>query len=164
MTIILIYLAAALAMVTAVIYAKRVLSVKIEGDNKEQENRFKEISGAISEGAMAFLSREYKYVAIFVLCFSVFIVLTLDHKDSAIHEGWYSAIAFIIGAFTSSVSAFLGMKIATLGNVRTTIQARKGLSEAFRVAFDSGAVMGFRFDWSSSIWFDHNVCCIRILC
>jgi K(+)-stimulated pyrophosphate-energized sodium pump len=131
-------------MLTAAFYAQRVRSVPIEGDNAQQVAKFNEISGAIAEGAMAFLSREYRYVAGFVGVFAVLMLLLLDSAETTeIHEGVYSAIAFLLGALTSSVSAFLGMKIATMGNVRTTIRARKGLSEAFKVAFESGSVMGF---------------------
>lgn len=139
----LIYGSAALSMLAAAFYAQRVRAVPIEGDNPEQVARFKEISGAIAEGAMAFLSREYKYVAGFVAFFAILIVLLLDNAATPIHEGVFTALAFLFGAVTSSLSAFLGMKIATMGNVRTTIRARKGLSEAFKVAFESGSVMGF---------------------
>ncbi|HYX35455.1 MAG TPA: V-type H(+)-translocating pyrophosphatase [Oligoflexus sp.] len=144
MVVTLIYGSAALAMLTAAFYARRVVSVPIEGDNPQQVAKFNEISGAIAEGAMAFLSREYRYVAGFVAFFAVLMYLLLDN-DATIdhHEGMFSALAFLLGAVTSSLSAFLGMKIATMGNVRTTIRARKGLSEAFKVAFESGSVMGF---------------------
>ncbi|WP_218109886.1 V-type H(+)-translocating pyrophosphatase [Oligoflexus tunisiensis] len=143
MVVTLIYGSAVLAMLTAAFYAQRVRSVPIEGDNAQQVAKFNEISGAIAEGAMAFLSREYRYVAGFVAAFAVLMVLLLNNAETEIHEGVFSAVAFLLGALTSSVSAFLGMKIATLGNVRTTIRARKGLSEAFKVAFESGSVMGF---------------------
>ncbi|NRA66451.1 MAG: V-type H(+)-translocating pyrophosphatase [Pseudobacteriovorax sp.] len=131
-------------MAAAGYFANSVRKVKVVGDTPEQEAKFKEISGAISEGAMAFLSREYQYVGVFAILFAAFMAFTLDHSSTThINEGIYSALAFLIGAGTSSLSAFLGMKIATLGNVRTTIRAKKGLSEAFDVAFQSGAVMGF---------------------
>jgi K(+)-stimulated pyrophosphate-energized sodium pump len=139
----LIYAAAVLAILTAVYYSRQVSSIPITGDNPEQVSKFKEISGAIAEGAMAFLSREYKYVAAFSIGFAVFMTLALDHAGTELNEGLYSAIAFLIGAATSSASAFMGMKIATIGNIRTTIKARNNLSDAFKVAFNSGAVMGF---------------------
>ena len=69
-------------------------------------------------------------------------VLDVDGKEQ-INEGFYSALAFLFGAIISCLCAFLGMKIATLGNVRTTVKATDSLPGAFRVAFDSGAVMGF---------------------
>lgn len=143
MVVYLIYASAILAMVTAAIFAKKVAAVPIEGDNPEQVKKFKEISGAIAEGAMAFLAREYKYVAAFVAIFAIIMVFLLDNPETPTHEGLLSAFAFLFGAIVSSISAFLGMKIATMGNVRTAIRARKGLSAAFKTAFESGAVMGF---------------------
>ena len=139
-----IYGSVALAMATAAFYAQRVKAVVVEGDNPAQLAKFNEISGAIAEGAMAFLSREYRYVASFVAVFAVLMFFLLDNAATPdLNEGFFSAAAFLFGAIVSSLSAFLGMKIATLGNVRTTIRARKGLSEAFKVAFESGMVMGF---------------------
>lgn len=143
--VVIIYVCAMLAILAAIVYAAKVRAVSIEsGGNAQEVSRFKEISDAIAEGAMAFLSREYKYVAAFAVAFAAVIYLTLDLSDTPdINEGAYSAVAFLVGAVVSSLSAFLGMKIATLGNVRTTVMARKGIADAFRVAFQSGAVMGF---------------------
>jgi K(+)-stimulated pyrophosphate-energized sodium pump len=92
---------------------------------------------------MAFLGSEYKYVSIFVGVFAVLIFLLLNDANTELHEGLYSAIAFVAGAAISSVCAFLGMKIATQGNVRTAVRAKQGIGAAFSVAFNSGAVMGF---------------------
>lgn len=134
---------AAVGIFAAFFYATRVKKVAIEGRNEQEVARFNEISGAISEGAMAFLRQEYTYVGVFTVAFAAFITFALNESGTAINEGVFSAVAFLAGAFTSSVCAFLGMKIATIGNVRTTIMARKDLGKGFRVAFDSGAVMGF---------------------
>jgi len=140
-----IYGCAALALAAALFYSRRVLAVSIEGSGATPEAtaKLKEISTAIAEGAMAFLAREYKYVGAFVAAFAVLMVVLLNEADSALNEGLFSAIAFVAGAFTSSVCAFLGMKIATLGNVRTSVMAQKSIGDAFQVAFNSGAVMGF---------------------
>ncbi len=138
----LIYGSAALALVTALIFAKKVLSHPIVG-TPEEVRKFKEISGAIQEGALAFLSAEYKYVAYFCLAFSLIIYFALGHTNEGLNAGLYSSIAFLAGAFTSTIAAFLGMSIATKANVRTTIAARTGLAAAFEVAFSAGAVMGF---------------------
>lgn len=140
-----IYACALLAIAAAAIYARKVMAIPIEGSGTAEEvGKFRSISGAIGEGAMAFLNREYTYVGIFAFAFAIFMLLTLnDARTPDLHEGFFSAAAFLAGAFTSSLSAYLGMKIATVGNVRTTIQARKGIGEAFSVAFNSGAVMGF---------------------
>jgi K(+)-stimulated pyrophosphate-energized sodium pump len=120
------------------------MKIRIDGSGTAAEvERLKSISSAISEGAMAFLNREYTFVGIFAAAFALFMYFALNDSQSELNEGLYSAIAFIAGAVTSSCCAYMGMKIATLGNVRTTVQARIGISEAFRTAFDAGAVMGF---------------------
>lgn len=134
---------ALLALVAAGVFAKNVLAVKVADPDEVVLARFKEISGAIADGAMAFLWREYKVVAIFSVAFAALMLLVLNDPATAIHEGVFSSIAFLVGALISSLCAFLGMKIATLGNIRTTIRAREGMSAAFKVAFNSGAVMGF---------------------
>lgn len=138
----LIYGCCLIALLSAVIFAKRVLSIPISGSQTEVE-RFKNISSAIEEGAMAFLKSEYKYVAIFCSLFAIVIFFALGQSTGHAYAGLYSAISFLSGAFVSSLAAFLGMMIATKGNVRTTISARANLSSAFKVAFESGAVMGF---------------------
>lgn len=143
MLVYLIYGCAFLALAVAGYFASKVSSIQIEGDNSEQTERFKEISGAIAEGAMAFLSREFRYVGIFVCAFALFMFFALNESHTSVNEGLYSSVAFLAGSIISLFSAWVGMKIATTGNVRTTIKARQGLSEAFDVAFGSGAVMGF---------------------
>lgn len=141
MTVYFIFSCAILALVAAAIYAKKVTSVVVQG-NEAEVSRLKFISGAIAEGAMAFLKAEYKYVALFCAAFAAIILFSLNTEGSAIHTGLYTAGAFIAGAVTSSLCAFLGMHIATKGNVRTTVNARQGLKSAFATAFHSGAVMG----------------------
>ncbi len=141
--IFLIYGCAALSLVAALVFARRVISIKVESAPAANVARLKEISGAIADGAMAFLAREYKYVGLFALAFAAVILVSLNNPATELNEGLYSAIAFLAGAFTSSLSAFLGMKIATMGNVRTTIKAQENIAAAFKVAFESGAVMGF---------------------
>jgi K(+)-stimulated pyrophosphate-energized sodium pump len=140
-----IYICSILALVTALVYAKKVISIRV-GDEKPtpQDAKLIEISQAISEGAMAFLVREYKVIAIFIVFMAIAIFLLLDNKETVgFHEGLYTSIAFVFGATISCLSGFIGMKIATMGNVRTAQAAKTSISKAFRVAFDSGAVMGF---------------------
>ena len=106
-----------------------------------------EIQEAISLGASSFLQTEYKYMGIFMLGFSVVIFLFLGGQDgfsvAATQHATFSTIAFVNGAATSILCGYLGMKIATYANARTALEARKGVCEAFVVAFRSGAVMGF---------------------
>ncbi|WP_425448547.1 sodium-translocating pyrophosphatase [Dethiothermospora halolimnae] len=97
-------------------------------------DRMKEIASHIQEGAMAFLSREYKSLAIFVIV--LFIIL-------AFGIGIETAIAFIVGALFSALAGFFGMRVATKANVRTANAAKKnGMNKALTVAFSGGAVMG----------------------
>ncbi|PSS07532.1 Pyrophosphate-energized vacuolar membrane proton pump (H(+)-PPase) like [Actinidia chinensis var. chinensis] len=120
-----------------------------------------EIQNAISEGATSFLFTEYQYVGVFMVAFAILIFLFLGSVESFstksqpctynVHEmckpalatAIFSTISFLLGAVTSVVSGFLGMKIATYANARTTLEARKGVGKAFITAFRSGAVMGF---------------------
>lgn len=96
--------------------------------------RMKEIASYIHEGAMAFLSREYKSVAIFVI--GLFIVL-------GVAIGWATAIAYGIGALFSILAGYFGMIVATKANVRTANAAREyGMNRALDVAFSGGSVMG----------------------
>jgi K(+)-stimulated pyrophosphate-energized sodium pump len=105
-------------------------------------DRMKEIAQSIYEGAMAFLTREYRVLSVFVVVLAVVLYFFLDKKDTVIHEGLWTAISFVYGAISSVLAGYFGMKIATLANVRTANAARKSLSDALTVAFKSGAVMG----------------------
>ncbi len=97
-------------------------------------DRMKEISSYIHEGAMAFLTRQYKALVIFAVV--LFIVL-------GIAIGWMTAICFVIGALFSALAGFFGMQVATKANVRTANAAREnGMNKALDVAFSGGAVMG----------------------
>jgi len=108
------------------------------------KQRLVRIHSAIAVGAMAFLRQEYKYLAIFMVVFAAIIaVLIDDHHTDYVNEGIYTAFAFLAGAIISIASGFIGMRIATTGNVRTTLSANKSLSDAFNVALHSGSVMGF---------------------
>ncbi len=106
-------------------------------------DRMKEICGYIREGAMAFLSREYKVLAIFVVCVAV--LLALANSTGSTAEAYRNpliALSFIIGAICSGLAGFFGMRIATAANARTTHAARTNLNGALKVAFSGGAVMG----------------------
>ena len=97
-------------------------------------DKMKEIAKAIQEGAMAFLHREYKVVSYF----SIAVIILLYHFIN-----WQTAVAFLVGAVSSATAGYIGMKIATKANVRTAHAASNNLSSALRIAFSSGAVMGF---------------------
>lgn len=97
------------------------------------------IAKNISEGAMAFLKAEYKVLSIFV-----FFVAILLGIQGSLQEGSSTLIAFsfIVGAFCSGLAGFIGMKVATKANVRTTQAARTSLGQGLNVAFNGGSVMG----------------------
>jgi K(+)-stimulated pyrophosphate-energized sodium pump len=98
-----------------------------------------EISGYVREGAMAFLKREYKVLAIFVVV--VAILLAYANWNSP-ESSPVIAISFVLGAFSSALAGFFGMRVATNANVRTTNAARQSLNRALQVAFSGGSVMG----------------------
>ncbi|MGK5095036.1 V-type H(+)-translocating pyrophosphatase [Deltaproteobacteria bacterium TL4] len=135
-----------LGLIIAFYYAGRVMSVSVSkgAKNAEEESRLKFIHGAISKGAMAFLMQQYKYMAVFIIVFSTIIIVLIDDPNTPdVYEGVYTAVAFVFGCIISILSGFLGMKIATAGNVRTTVSARESIGKAFDIAVRSGAVMGF---------------------
>ncbi|MBI5002198.1 V-type H(+)-translocating pyrophosphatase [Candidatus Woesearchaeota archaeon] len=106
--------------------------------------KMQEIAAAIHEGAMAFLTREYKVLGWFILAMAVVIFFFLDHPKTAdINEGPWTALAFIVGSLASILSGYVGMKIATKANVRTANAAQSSIEKAFDIAFKSGAVLGF---------------------
>lgn len=129
----------------AFFYMQKVKSVPLDlGLEQKDGDRLKFIHGAIAEGAMAFLKQEYKFLTIFMVVFAAIIAILIDdtHTEGT-REGIYTAIAFLFGGAISIASGYIGMMVATQGNARTTVSARKDISSAFDVAINSGAVMGF---------------------
>ena len=96
-------------------------------------DRMKEISGYIEEGAMAFLKKEYSYLAVFIIVVALAILIFLNIK---------TASAFVVGALFSIAAGFVGMRIAVKSNVRTAQAAKQGMKGALSVAFSGGSVMG----------------------
>ncbi|MBW7997605.1 MAG: sodium-translocating pyrophosphatase [Candidatus Glassbacteria bacterium] len=121
----------ALALLYAFIKASSVN--RVDPGNEEMVT----IAGHIREGAMAFLSREYKVLSIFVLAVAVLLVVGYKAEVQAL-----VAVSFIIGALCSGLAGFFGMRVATSANVRTANKARDSLAGALGVAFNGGAVMG----------------------
>ena len=118
-----------LGLVTAVFLAFYVLK------QDEGSERVREISSAIKEGALAFLTREYQILGIFVIV----IVIVLGVVPSL---GWWVSLAFAFGAICSAAAGYAGMNIAIRANGRTASAAQKSLNEGLKVSFRSGAVMG----------------------
>jgi K(+)-stimulated pyrophosphate-energized sodium pump len=102
-------------------------------------DKMKEIGGHIREGAMAFLAREYRVLAIFVVVVAVALAF-MNRTTPGSH--WMVAVSFVVGALCSGLAGFFGMRVATAANFRTTNAARSGLNRALGVAFSGGAVMG----------------------
>src|SRR6056300_503617 len=125
-------IAAAAGLILAAFYANKVLSIKVT------DSRVEELSSAIRQGSMAFLKRMYSWISVFVVILAVLI--------SSLTEWGYpwGSVAFVAGALLSSLAGFVGMRIATAANGRTTEAARDGGTlKALPVAFRGGAVMGF---------------------
>lgn len=116
-----------LALITTAIISIGVVK-KNSGDKKMQE-----IASHIEEGAMAFLNKEYKYLAVFIVVVFAAIAIFLDIR---------TAIAFFVGAIFSIVAGNVGMRIAVKANVRTAEAAKTGIKEALSIAFSGGTVMG----------------------
>jgi K(+)-stimulated pyrophosphate-energized sodium pump len=95
--------------------------------------RMREIASAIHEGASAFLKREYLTLVYFIIVMAAVIAIFINP---------YSAIAYVMGSVSSIFAGWFGMQAATRANVRTTEAAKKGQSQALRVAFTGGSVMG----------------------
>ncbi len=102
-------------------------------------DRMKEISGYISDGAMAFLKAEYKVMAYFVVVVAILLAIM---GGSSANSHWSIGISFVLGAILSALAGFIGMKIATKANVRTAEAAKTSLSKALKVSFTGGSVMG----------------------
>jgi len=97
------------------------------------------IAQNIAEGAMSFLKAEYKILSVFVV--AVAILLFFKGQSETGSNGMV-AVSFVVGAVCSALAGFIGMKVATKANVRTTNAAQKSLGKALEVAFAGGAVMG----------------------
>src|SRR6188768_1544318 len=101
--------------------------------------RMKEISTYIAEGAMAFLRAEWKVLGYFVAIVGLLLAVMASANP---HGHWSIAIAFVFGAVLSATAGYIGMKVATKANVRTAHAARTSLSKALNVSFTGGSVMG----------------------
>lgn len=101
--------------------------------------KMKVIAGHIAEGAMAFLKAEYKVLVFFVIIVAALLAYSgANSSDSSPLVG----LSFVVGAFCSALAGFIGMKVATKANVRTTQAARTSIGKALEIAFAGGSVMG----------------------
>ena len=122
-------------------YFLRYINKQDSGNEK-----MKEISGLIKDGASAFLKREYKTLAVFVAIVSVPIVLFLPNPIWATSDPLKNVemvLAYIFGSSCSALAGYMGLNVATKANAKVANAAQHGLNKAFPVGFRGGAVMGF---------------------
>src|SRR5579872_2292423 len=124
-----------------------VMAVKSAWVSKQDagDANMQELAGYIAKGAMAFLKAEWKVLSYFVVIAAVLLAWSgtvHEVNGITIHSHWLIAVAFIIGAVLSATAGYIGMKVATKANVRTTQAARTSLAKALKVSFTGGTVMG----------------------
>ncbi|MAU17309.1 MAG: sodium-translocating pyrophosphatase [Muricauda sp.] len=117
------------------VFIKNVWISKQEVGNEKMAR----IAKNIADGAMSFLKAEYKILSIFVICVAVLLYFKGSNEEGS---NGMVAVSFIVGAICSALAGFIGMRVATKANVRTTNAARTSLGKALEVAFAGGSVMG----------------------
>ncbi|MDB2473852.1 sodium-translocating pyrophosphatase [bacterium] len=132
----LLYLVPGLAILGLIVMAIQAAWVRKQSTG---EARMSEIAQHIHEGALAFLSAEYRILAVFVVIAGALLGLVSSIVETT---HWFIVVAFVIGAVFSALAGNIGMRIATQANVRTTQAARTSLSAGLKVSFTGGMVMG----------------------
>ncbi len=124
--------------VIAAVYAVALISriKRLPAGNEKMQG----IASAIQEGAMAYLSRQYRTVAIVAIIIAI--ILLIPGFLGVSGFGIWTAVGFLVGGIASAAAGFIGMRISVTANVRTAEAARDGLGKALRVAFQSGTVTG----------------------
>ncbi|MGI6045448.1 MAG: sodium-translocating pyrophosphatase [Eggerthellaceae bacterium] len=124
--------------VIAALYATYLISgiKKLPAGNEKMQ----EIAGAIQEGAMAYLKRQYRTVAYVAIVIAI--ILIIPGLFGVAGFGIWTAVGFLLGAIASASAGFIGMSISVRANVRTAEAARTGLGKALRTAFKAGSVTG----------------------
>jgi len=131
-----IYLVPVFAIIGLIVMAfKAKWVIKQDAGDKNMQ----ELASHIKEGALAFLSAEYRVLIIFVVIAGALLAVISSFIEST---SYFIVIAFVIGAFFSALAGNIGMRIATEANVRTTQAARTSLPDALKVSFTGGMVMG----------------------
>ena len=135
--IILIPLCAVGALVAAAYFARRILEAETGNE------RMVEISDAVKQGAMAYMSRQTQTIAVVAaIITAIFAVVALTQSGFEATLWWWTTAGFVVGALFSAVSGYIGMNIAVRTNVRVAQSARSGLLGALEIAFNGGAVAG----------------------
>lgn len=128
----LIYLAPMCALIGLIFAGMSYKNVQKEGEGNDL---IKKITAAIHDGAMVYLNRQYRAIAVFVVLLTIIIAIILPN-------GPLTALCFVFGAVLSATAGYIGMFTATSANGRTTNAATRGIGPAFKVSFASGTVMG----------------------
>jgi K(+)-stimulated pyrophosphate-energized sodium pump len=134
-----IYIVPAVAIVALVYASIRAAWVQSQDPGNE---RMQMIGSWIADGAMAFLAREYRVLAVFVIAVALLLGITNASFGAEYNTNGFIALSFVLGAFCSALAGYFGMKTATAANIRTASAARKSLNDALQVAFAGGSVMG----------------------
>jgi K(+)-stimulated pyrophosphate-energized sodium pump len=134
-----IYLTPVVAIIALIYAYMRAAWVKKQDAGND---RMQMIGKWIADGAMAFLSAEYRVLAIFVVAVAILLGVSNHMVGEAQSTNGLIALSFVLGALCSGLAGYFGMKTATGANIRTASAARKGLNEALQVAFKGGSVMG----------------------
>ena len=129
------YLIPAIGVIALIYTGIRTTWIK---DQPAGNEKMQKISAFISQGAMAFIKAEYRILAIFVVLITI-VLIFVAHPEAS-HP--LVALSFVLGAGSSALAGYIGMRIATLANVRTAQAARNSLNQALKVAFSGGSVMG----------------------
>ncbi len=115
------------------------------GKQDAGDQNMQDLAKHIADGAMAFLKAEWRVLSIFVVITAALLAYSgtiHEVNGRQIHSHWLIAVAFIIGAVFSATAGYIGMRVATKANVRTTQAARTSLRQALKVSFTGGTVMG----------------------
>ncbi|MBI2143288.1 sodium/proton-translocating pyrophosphatase, partial [Candidatus Woesearchaeota archaeon] len=127
------YLLAFAGSIVALLFALLSTMKVLRQDSGSEAMR--QIASAIREGAVAYLNRQYKTIAVITIILAVVIAVAL--------KSYILAAAFVLGAFLSALAGYIGMMVSVRANVRTAQAATRSLKDAFDVAFTGGAVTGF---------------------
>ncbi|MFA6529216.1 MAG: sodium/proton-translocating pyrophosphatase, partial [Candidatus Gracilibacteria bacterium] len=127
-------IASLVALVTAIFLVVRVMK------EKPGTTTMQEISDFIKEGAMAYLNRQFKTIAVFAIV--IFLILGLALPKGTYNNSYMIATGFLIGAVFSALAGYIGMGMSVRANVRTANAAKRSLKDALSVAFQGGAVTG----------------------
>src|SRR5438876_6356857 len=127
--------------VVAILFALYLARDVLSRDSGTEAMR--DVADRIFEGAMAFLNRQYRAIAIFALVAALGIGVLLGVLENDWQLGWQTSVAFLLGAACSALSGFIGMYISVQANLRTCAAAQRSLTEALNVSLRGGAVSGF---------------------